>query len=223
MMNPDLSFNADERAAVYRAIEARRDIRHFRGDPVPDHVLERILQAAHHAPSVGFMQPWNFIVVRSIETRQRVLASFEETNRAELARIADQERRALYRSLKLEGILECPLNLVVTCDRNRDLPFVLGRAPMEEMDLYSTCLAIENLWLAARVEGVGVGWVSILDPDKIAALFAFPDGVRLVAYLCVGYPVEFRARPMLEEAGWKERLPLEDLVFAERWGQRPGA
>src|SRR5207253_3563107 len=128
------------------------------------------------------------------------------------------ERRELYRRMKLEGIREAPLNLAVTCDRRRDAPFVLGRGPLPEVDLYSTCLAVQNLWLAARAEGVGVGWVSILDPGETAALLGVPEGVRLVAYLCVGYPVEFRARPMLEEVGWKARLRLEDLVYQDRWG-----
>lgn len=212
------SFTNADRATLYRVIEARRDIRAFRSDAIPADVLRRILQAAHHAPSVGFMQPWNFILVADLELRRRVRASFEATNQAELARIGDEERRKLYRSFKLEGILEAPLNLAVTCDRQRDQPFVLGRAPMPDTDLYSTCLAIENLWLAARAEGIGVGWVSILDSLEVAKLLALPEGVQLVAYLCLGQPVEFRDRPMLEEAGWKERTPLEEVVFQDRWG-----
>jgi 5,6-dimethylbenzimidazole synthase len=129
------------------------------------------------------------------------------------------ERKELYRRLKLEGILEAPLNIAVTCDRRRDAPFVLGRAPMPETDLFSTCLAVQNLWLAARAEGVGVGWVSILDREATAELLALPEGVELVAYLCVGYPVEFRPRPLLEEVGWKNRLSLNGLVYQDRWGQ----
>src|SRR5262249_35557681 len=124
----------------------------------------------------------------------------------------------LYRQLKLEGILESPLNIAVTCDRLRDAPFVLGRAPMPETDLFSTCLAVQNMWLAARAEDVGIGWGSILDPEAPERLLEIPEGVRLVAYLCVGYPMEFRSRPMLEEVGWKSRLALEQLVFLDRWG-----
>ena len=118
----------------------------------------------------------------------------------------------------MEGILEAPLNLAVTCDHRRDAPFVLGRAPVPATDLYSTCLAIENLWLAARAEGIGVGWVSLLDYAAVERLLGLPDGVQLVAYLCLGYPREFRATPMLEEVGWKARAPLADALFAERWG-----
>lgn len=216
------AFSRQEQESLYRLIRSRRDVRHFRPDPVPDDLLRRILEAAHLAPSVGFMQPWNFILVTSGEVRRRVRQSFEERNRAELAKVPTVERAELYRGLKLEGILEAPLNLAVTCDRRRDAPFVLGRGPWPDADLFSTCLAVQNLWLAARAEGVGVGWVSILDPEDTAAVLGLPEGVRLVAYLCVGYPVEFRPRPMLEEVGWKERLPLESLVFADRWGNPSG-
>src|SRR5262249_10325721 len=193
----------EDREALYRVIEARRDVRHFLPAPVPPEVLRRILEAAHRAPSVGFMQPWNFILITSQELRRQIRADFEEQNRAQLERMPPPERLELYRQLKLEGILEAPLNLAVTCDRGRDAPFVLGRAPMPETDLFSTCLAVQNLWLAARAEGVGVGWVSILDRQATAGLLGLPAGVELVAYLCVGYPVEFRPRPLLEEVGWK--------------------
>jgi 5,6-dimethylbenzimidazole synthase len=211
-------FSQEERDALYRVIRARRDVRHFRPDPVPPPVLARILEAAHLAPSVGFMQPWNFILITSEEVRGQVRRSFEERNRAELAKVPTAERAELYRGLKLEGILEAPLNLAVTCDRRRDAPFVLGRGPLPDADLFSTCLAVQNLWLAARAESVGVGWVSILDMEGTASLLGVPEGVRLVAYLCVGYPAEFRARPMLEEVGWKARLRLDGLVYQDRWG-----
>ncbi len=210
------SFSEAERAAIHKVMRDRRDVRRFRPTPVPDDVLRRILEMAHLAPSVGFMQPWNFILVTSPEARRRVKAIFEEVNAREAARVEDPARRELYRRLTLEGILEAPLNLAVTCDTRRDAPFVLGRAPMPQTDVFSTCLAIQNLWLAARAEGVGVGWVSILDRRAVERL---PAGVQLVAYLCVGYPVEFRPRPMLEEVGWKGRQPLRELVFRDRWGE----
>jgi 5,6-dimethylbenzimidazole synthase len=219
MDDQDRPFSEAEREAIYRVMRNRRDVRQFRGDAVPDDVLRRILTMAHLAPSVGYMQPWNFIIIRSLAIRQQIRASFEEHNRREQAKIAAAERRELYGRLKLEGILEAPLNLAVTCDHRRDAPFVLGRGPMPETDLFSTCLAIQNLWLAARAEGIGVGWVSILDGPATARLLGLPDGVELVAYLCVGYPTEFRPRPMLEEVGWKERLPLSELVFEDRWGE----
>jgi 5,6-dimethylbenzimidazole synthase len=212
-------FSPRDRDAIYHVIRARRDIRHFTSKPIPTSVLERILQAAHQAPSVGFMQPWNFILITSQSIRQRVRESFDKTNAQELAKLTQDERQTLYRTLKLEGILEAPLNIAVTCDRRRDLPFVLGRAPMPETDLFSTCLAIENLWLAARAEGVGVGWVSILEVATVEQLLQLPDGVRLVAYLCVGYPVDFPPRPLLEDIGWKSRLPLASLIYENGWAQ----
>ncbi len=211
-------FPQNERDSFYRLVAARRDIRQFSADPVPTDTLRRILAAAHLAPSVGFMQPWNFILIRSRALRAEIKASFDETNANELGKLTDQAKRELYRAMKLEGILEAPLNLAVTCDRRRDAPFVLGRAPMVDTDLFSTCLAIQNLWLAARAEGVGIGWVSILDHAVVERLLEIPVGVRLVAYLCVGYPLEFRERPMLEEKGWKARLPLASLVHSDCWG-----
>jgi 5,6-dimethylbenzimidazole synthase len=211
-------FAEVEREAIYKVMRSRRDIRHFLPDPIPDNVLRRVLEMAHLAPSVGFMQPWNFILISSAEIRRQVKALFEEANARELARIENPGQRELYPKLKLEGILESPLNIAVTCDGRRDAPFVLGRAPMPQTDVFSTCLAIQNLWLAARAEGVGVGWVSILDKVAIEELLRLPPGVQLVAYLCVGYPTEFRSRPMLEEVGWKNRQPLGDLVFQDQWG-----
>jgi 5,6-dimethylbenzimidazole synthase len=203
---------------VYEAIHGRRDVRRFRLDPVPDEVLVRILEAAHHAGSVGFMQPWNFLVVRSLEVRRKILEVFEREN----ARAADNysgDRRLLYDSLKLQGILDAPLNLVVTCNRGRGGPHVLGRNTLVDTDVYSTCCAIQNLWLAARAEGVGVGWVSILEREAVKDLLNIPEAVLLVGYLCVGYPVEFDAQPMLEKVGWADRLPLRELVFEDSWGR----
>ncbi|HVA51531.1 MAG TPA: 5,6-dimethylbenzimidazole synthase [Pirellulales bacterium] len=202
---------------VYEAIYSRRDVRHFRAGPIDDAVLNRILDAAHHAGSVGFMQPWNFIVIRDIDTRRRVKSLFEQEN-ARAAENYNGPRRQLYDSLKLEGILESTVNLCVTCDRSRAGP-VLGRNTIIDADLYSTCCAVQNLWLASRAEGVGVGWVSIFEPQALTELLSLPETVVPVAYLCVGYPQEFRDRPMLEEVGWRERLPLDQVVYYERWGQ----
>ena len=202
---------------LYEAIYTRRDVRRFRAQPVDDTVLRRILDAAHHAGSVGFMQPWNFIVIRAPDTRRRVKDLFEREN-ARAAENYQGPRRELYDSLKLEGILESALNLCVTCDRSRANP-VLGRNTMLDTDLYSTCCAVQNLWLAARAEGVGVGWVSIVEPRVLADILQLPEAVFPLAYLCVGYPEEFRERPMLEEVGWRERLPLDQVIFYERWGQ----
>jgi 5,6-dimethylbenzimidazole synthase len=202
---------------VYEAIYSRRDVRQFRAEPVHDDVLHRILDAAHHAGSVGFMQPWNFIIIRDIGTRRRVKALFEQEN-ARAAENYSGQRRELYDSLKLEGILESALNVCVTCDRSRADP-VLGRNTIIDADLYSTCCAVQNLWLAARAEGVGVGWVSILRAKVLNELLDLPESVVPVAYLCVGYPQEFGERPMLEKVGWRERLPLDQVVFYECWGE----
>ena len=206
---------------VCEAIHTRRDIRKFRPDAIADDVLDRILEAAHHAPSVGFSQPWAFVLVRSLETRRRIKASFEAEN-ARAQRSFAGERGALYASLKLEGILEAPLNLCVVCDRRSEEP-VLGRASMPETDVYSTCLAVQNLWLAARAENVGVGWVSIVDPVELAHLLDLPDRVLPVAYLCIGHPEAFEARPMLETVGWQARVARDSVVFEERWGARRAA
>jgi len=213
-------FNDSERAAVYKAITLRRDIRRqFEAAPIPQDVLVRMLTAAHRAGSVGFMQPWDFIVIEDRKTRQAVFDSFErERNRA--AEFYDSERKELFLSLKLEGILESALNLCVTCDRNRGGPHVLGRSSILETDLYSTCCAVQNLWLAARTEGIGVGWVSILDPKELACILGLPDPVVPVAYLCMGYVREFPTAPDLERAGWRQRIPLSDLVHLDRWENR---
>ena len=203
---------------VYEAIHGRRDIRRFRPDPVPDEVLVRILEAAHRAGSVGFMQPWNFLVIRSPEVRRSGLRGLRSRERR-AAEHYSGTRRSIYDSLKLQGILDAPLNLAVTCDRGRGGAHVLGRNTIIDTDVYSTCCAIQNLWLAARAEGVGVGWVSILDPDTIKGLLNIPEPVLLVGYLCVGYPIEFDDRPLLEKVGWADRLPLRELVFEDSWGR----
>lgn len=214
-------FNDAEREAVYKAISLRRDIRRqFEPIPIPKDILVRILWAAHHAGSVGFMQPWDFILIEDRETRQNVLNSFlSERNRA--AEFYDSQRKDLFLSLKLEGILESALNLCITCDRTRGGPHVLGRSSILETDLYSTCCAVQNLWLAARAEGIGVGWVSILDPQELTRIIGLPDHVVPVAYLCMGYVREFPSGPELERTGWRQRLPLSGLVHLNRWENRP--
>jgi 5,6-dimethylbenzimidazole synthase len=213
-------FADSDREAFERLLRSRRDVRRFRSTPLDPAIVRRILELAHVAPSVGLSQPWRFVLVESLETRTRIKALFEAKNAEESARIADPARRELYDRLKLEGIVEAPLNIAVVCDRRDREPFVLGHAPMPQTDVYSTCLAIENLWLAARAEGIGVGWVSILDPKIVEEILGLPTDVQLIAYLCVGHPLEFREVPMLEEVGWKSRTPLEDVVFRERWGER---
>jgi 5,6-dimethylbenzimidazole synthase len=219
MSTPHNDFSDSERRAVYRAIRERRDVRsQFLPDPIPPEVLARLLQAAHHAPSVGFMQPWDFILIDSVEARQAVKKIFERENQKAAGNYAG-EQADLYRSLKLEGLLESPVNLCITCDRNRGGPHVLGRNTVLETDLFSVCLSVQNLWLAARAEGIGVGWVSILDQRQLAAQLKLPDGVCPVAYLCLGYVSEFLPQPELEAKGWRARLPLHQLVHGNVWGQ----
>jgi 5,6-dimethylbenzimidazole synthase len=216
-------FSEPEKRGLYRAIYERRDVRaQFLAEPVPDGVVFRLLDAAHHAGSVGFMQPWNFILIRDQTIRRRVRDAFLAERERATARY-EGDRQPLFRSLKLEGILESALNLCVTCDRSRGGPHVLGRSSILDTDLYSTCCAIQNFWLAARAEGIGVGWVSILRNEELAAILEIPDGIIPVAYLCVGYVTAFPEGPELEAAGWRSRIPLADLIFYDRWGQRSAA
>jgi 5,6-dimethylbenzimidazole synthase len=215
-------FTDAEKAGLYKAIYERRDVRdRFLATPIPDVAIGKLLDAAHHAGSVGFMQPWSFIVIRSKEVKEAVKAVFDQANQAAVE-VFEGERRELYSQLKLEGIREAPLNLCITCDPTRNGPHVLGRNTIRETDVYSTCCAIQNLWLAARAEGIGVGWVSIFDPLELRSLLQIPAHVILVAYLCLGYVSEFLPRPQLETSGWLPRIPLEDLVFDEHWGEKHG-
>lgn len=213
----DHRFSDEQREGLYRAIHERRDVRsQFLPDPVAPEILARLLRAAHHAPSVGFMQPWDFVVVDSLEIKRAVKALYDQAN-ADAAGNYSGDRAAQYRRLKLEGIVDSPINLCITCDRQRGGPHVLGRNTMLETDLFSTCLAVQNLWLAARAEGIGVGWVSIVDPALLAATLKLPAQVQPVAYLCLGYVSEFLPKPELEITGWRSRLPLEQLLHGNTW------
>lgn len=206
----------------YDTLFNRRDVRgEFRADAVADSALAKLLLAAHHAPSVGFSQPWNFIVVRKPEVKDRVYRAFCEANE-EAANLFDGERQRRYRQLRLQGILDAPLNLLVTCDRARGGDVVLGRTHQRDMDLYSTVCAVQNLWLAARAEGLGLGWVSIIRPEQLRDIFALPASVEPVAYLCLGYVDYFHERPELEKRGWETRTALKELVFADCWGESDG-
>ena len=217
---PDHAFAAEARDAIYQAIFSRRDVRgQFLPDPVPDAVLSRIITAAHYAPSVGFMQPWNFLVVRDQNVKRKVQAAFAEAH-AEAAEMFDGDRRDTYRQLKLEGILESPVGLCITCDRERSGPVVVGRTHIRTMDLYSSVCAVQNLWLAARAEGLGVGWVSIFNQPALQEALGIPREIVPVAYLCIGYVSHFFAKPELEAAGWLPRLPIEDVTYFDQWGTR---
>ena len=212
------AFTAETQAAIYQTIFSRRDVRgQFLPKAVPDEVLSRIITAAHYAPSVGFMQPWNFLVVRSDEIKRSVHAAFAEAH-AEAAEMFEGDKRTTYKTLKLEGILESPVGICITCDRERTGPVVVGCTHMKTMDLYSSVCAVQNLWLAARAEGLGVGWVSIFNQSALQEALGIPKGITPIAYLCVGYVSHFYAKPELEAAGWLPRLPIEELVYFDQWG-----
>lgn len=210
-------FSDEARRAVYDVIGLRRDVRHFvPGEDVDDETLRRILGAAHQAPSVGFSQPWGFVVVRDVGTRERIRASFLRCREAEAARFP-RERREKYLAYRLEGLVEAPVNVCVAVDLRPRPEAILGTTAQPEAVRASACCAVQNLWLAARAEGVGVGWVSIVEPAVLRSELALPPGVEPIAYLCLGRPVAFRDKPMLEELGWRPRRDLEDAVHAERW------
>jgi len=213
-------FSDEEKNGLYKAIYSRRDVRsRFTSEPIDDLVLTRILNAAHHAPSVGFSQPWNFILVKDYETRKKIKESFTiEKERS--SQLVKEPRKSKYLSFKLEGILDSPVNVCVTYDPSRFGPFVIGKSSIPETGLYSVCCAIQNLWLAARTEGIGLGWVSILSNDTLKKVLELPEHIIPVAYLCLGHVSEFAAKPDLETNGWLPRLELSDVVFYEKWEQK---
>ena len=211
-------FTSDEQAAVYKAILGRRDIRMYRPEAIPEEVLHRILQAGHAAGSVGMMQPWNFLVLEDLERRRAVHEHFVACN-DRAAAVWSEERQVHYSALKLQGILDSPLNIIITCDHTRGGDQVLGRHTIPETDIYSTCLAVQNMWLAARAEGVGMGWLSIMDPTVVKGLLGIPSHVSIIAYMTAGYPVEFPEIPLLEAVGWRQRSELDAVVFRDQWNE----
>ena len=212
-----LAFNEAEREAVYRAIATRRDVRRgFTSLPLPDEVLERLLTAAHCAPSVGLMQPTRFIVIRDRVVRHEVHDLFRQANLTAASAYQGQQAEQ-YTALKLEGILQAPQNICVVCDPNQARGHGLGRQTMPETAVYSSVCAVQNLWLAARAEGVGVGWVSILDPNRLREVLHIPAPIVPVAYLCVGFVDHFAIEPELERAGWERRLPLRRALCFDRY------
>lgn len=212
-------FSKEEKQAVYKAIYHRRDIRSFLPNSVPTEVIQRILDAAHHAPSVGFMQPWNFIIVSSQEVKNQ------------LAWAADKERRALavhyeggkeskFLSLKIEGLKEAPITICVTCDPTRGGSHVLGRNSIPETDILSTACAIQNMWLAACSEGLAMGWVSFYKKNDIRDILEIPPHIDPVALMSIGYTDQYPDKPLLEMANWEKRRSLDDLIFQNKWGAR---
>lgn len=208
-----------DREALHRILAARRDVRRFRPDPVPDEVLLRALDAAHHGPSVGHSQPWRFLVVSEQRTRDAA-ALLADRERLRQANQLPEDRRRRLLDLQLEGVREAPLGIVVACDRRTAPERVLGRATFPDTDLWSCACAIENLWLAARAEGLGLGWVTFFRPDELAELLGLPEGVQTLGWLCLGWPDERPPGPGLERAGWSSRLALADVVVRERWHEQ---
>ena len=217
------NFNEQEKDGLYKAIFSRRDVRsHFPSEPIDDEIITRILNAAHHAPSVGFSQPWNFILIKNEETRKKIKESFILENK-KAAELIEDPKKSKYLSLKLEGILESAINLCVTYDPTKFGPFVIGKTSIPEAGIYSVCCAIQNLWLASRAEGIGVGWVSILSNEELKKTLNLPARVVPIAYLCLGHVTEFAEKPDLETKGWLSRLKLDDVVYYEKWEEKKNA
>ena len=209
------AFSATERQAVYRAIAERRDMRRFVTDAaVQEEVLARLLHAAHSAPSVGLMQPWRFIRITDSGLRTRIHAIVDD----ERLRTAEAlgPRGDEFLALKVEGILECA-ELFVVALRDGRKTHVFGRRTLPQMDLASVSCAIQNMWLAARAEGLGMGWVSIFDPARVGGLLGMPDGAEPVAILCLGPVPDFPRRPQLEIDEWTRARPLSGFVSENGW------
>ncbi len=212
-----MNITEKEKEAVYKTIYNRRDTRgEFLPDEISDEVINRILDAAHHSPSVGFMQPWDFIVVKDKNIKQDIKNAFVVAH-DEAKEMFDEEKKNIYSKLKLEGITEAPIGICITCDRNRTGDTVIGRTANLEMDLYSSVCAVQTLWLAARAENLGVGWVSIIHHEELKEVLDIPSHITPIAYLCIGKVSHFHDKPELEKAGWLPRLPLENLVHHDKW------
>jgi 5,6-dimethylbenzimidazole synthase len=212
-------YSQAEIDAVYKVITERRDMRHFLPTPIEPEVLERILQAAHHAPSVGLMQPWRFIRITNAQTRKAIHAIVDKERMLTAQAIGELEnstRMAEFLRLKVEGILECGELLVATLCNKRD-QHIFGRRTLPEMDIASVSCAIQNMWLSARAEGLGMGWVSIFDPVELAQLLNIPPDAKPLAILCIGQVNSFYKEPMLIETGWKQAKPLAEMVMENVW------
>ncbi|HSH85688.1 MAG TPA: 5,6-dimethylbenzimidazole synthase [Methylophilus sp.] len=215
------AYPENDKAAIYKVIAERRDMRHFLPTPIAPELLQRLLQAAHHAPSVGLMQPWRFIRISDVDLRKRIHTLVDEERKKTAQAIGELEntaRMAEFMRLKVEGILDCGEVLVATlCDQREK--HIFGRRTLPEMDLASVSCAIQNLWLAARAEGIGMGWVSLFDPQQLAQLLGMPIGAKPVAILCLGYVNTFYKSPMLVEEGWTTEKPLSEMLMENGWSQ----
>ena len=218
MKNPH-AYTSDEQAAIYKVIVERRDMRHFIPTPVAAETLQKILQAAHHAPSVGLMQPWRFIRISSDNIRKAIhqLVNEERVATAHaIGEVDNSDRHAEFMRLKVEGIVECGEVIVAALCNQRE-QHIFGRRTLPEMDIASVSCAIQNMWLAARAEGLGMGWVSLFDPIKLGALLNMPADAKPIAVLCLGHVATFYKEPMLVEAGWATEKPLSEMLMENSW------
>jgi 5,6-dimethylbenzimidazole synthase len=213
------SYPENEKEVIYKVIAERRDMRHFLSTPIAPELLTKLLQAAHHAPSVGLMQPWRFIRISDVSLRKVIHAQVNEERIKTAQAIGEFEtttRMAEFMRLKVEGILDCGEVLIATlCDHREK--HIFGRRTLPEMDMASVSCAIQNLWLAARAEGIGMGWVSLFDPIKLAELLNIPNGAKPIAILCLGHVNSFYKEPMLVEEGWAKEKPLSDMLMENTW------
>ncbi|WP_017728457.1 5,6-dimethylbenzimidazole synthase [Halalkalibacterium ligniniphilum] len=210
-------FTNEEIEAIYNVIQRRRDVRSFLPDPVPEKTINKILHAAHHAPSVGFSQPWNFILISSDEVKERLAWAADKERRA-LAIHYEGEKETKFLGLKVEGLKEAPITICVTCDPTRGGSHVLGRNSIPETDIMSTACAIQNMWLAACAEGLAMGWVSFYKKNDVRDILNIPPHIDPVALISIGYTDDYPERPILEMADWEKRRALDNLIFENKWG-----
>ena len=214
-------FSKEEKDAVYKVIYNRRDVRSFLPTPIPEDQIHNILKAAHHAPSVGFMQPWNFIIVSSDETKEKLAWAADKERRALAIHYEDEgEKETKFLGLKIQGIKEAPITICVTCDPTRGGSHVLGRNSIPETDMLSTACAIQNMWLAACAEGLAMGWVSFYKKNDVRDILNIPPHVEPIALLSIGYTDNYPTAPILETANWEKRRSLDDLIFTDQWNNK---
>lgn len=214
-------FSKEEKDAVYKVIYNRRDVRSFLPTPIPEDQIHNILKAAHHAPSVGFMQPWNFIIVSSDETKEKLAWTADKERRALAIHYEDEgEKETKFLGLKIQGIKEAPITICVTSDPTRGGSHVLGRNSIPETDMLSTACAIQNMWLAACAEGLAMGWVSFYKKNDVRDILNIPPHVEPIALLSIGYTDNYPTAPILETANWEKRRSLDDLIFTDQWNNK---
>ncbi|HHY20553.1 MAG TPA: 5,6-dimethylbenzimidazole synthase [Bacilli bacterium] len=214
-------FSKEEQEAIYKVIATRRDVRTFTNQPVPEDMLLRIIQAAHHGPSVGFMQPWNFIIVRSQDVKDKLAWAADKEKRALAIHYEDRdEKHQKFLSLKIEGLKQAPITICVTCDPTRGGAHVLGRNSIPETDMLSTACAIQNMWLAATAEGLAMGWVSFYKKSDVRDILGIPPHIEPLALMSVGYTDNYPVKPILETSGWRERINFDELLYRDKWGSQ---